>query len=168
MNGFLNFFKWNSLQHKMTFNLDNIQVTVSAESNGIRLTTEDENWFIPGQTLDETKTILERNFKIIKEHFLDKVETVITQTDLNNVCLKIALSYFQMYNHWRTMYKRETNRDLTFLQKDFDNTDTIHIVIGYFKKKYQANYEDKCEAMLGMTNAELKEAVIRKDQYDNK
>lgn len=168
MNRLLNFFKRNFSQSKMTFNLDNIKVNISDENNGIRLTTENENWFIPRQTLDETKTILDKNFKIIKEHFLDKAGTVITQLDLNSTSLKIALNYFQMYNHWRTMYKRETNRDLTFIQKDFDNTDTINIVIGYFKNKYPADYENKCEVMLGMTNAKLKEAVIRKDQYDNK
>lgn len=152
----------------MTFTLDDIKVSISDENNGIRLTTKDENWFIPRQTLDETKTILDKNFKIIKGHFLGKVGTVITQADLNNVCLKIALSYFQMYNHWRTMYKRETNRDLTFLEKDFEGTVTIYIVIGYFQNLYPDNYEDKCEAMLGMTNSELKEAVIRKFQYDTK
>jgi hypothetical protein len=168
MNGFLNFLKWNFRQNKMTFNLDNIRVNISDENNGIMLTTEDENWFIPRQTLAETKTILEKNFKIIKEHFLNKVETVIAPLDLNNICLKITLSYFQMYNHWRTMYKRETNRDLTFLQKDFDSADTINIVIGYFQNKYPDNYENKCEVMLGMTNAELKDAVIRKFQYDTK
>lgn len=151
----------------MTFNLDNIKVSISEENNGIRLTTENENWLIPRQTLDETKAIIEKNFKIIKEHFSDKAGTVITQLDLGNVYLRIALNYFQMYNHWRTMYKRETNRDLTFIQKDFDNTNTINIVIGYFKNKYPTNYKDKCEMMLGITNAKLREAVIRKDQYDN-
>ena len=96
----------------------NIKVSISDENNGIMLTTEDENWFIPSHRhLLKQKTILEKNFKIIKEHFLNKVETVIAPLDLNNICLKITLSYFQMYNHWRTMYKRETNRDLTFLQK---------------------------------------------------
>ena len=167
MTGFKNFFKRNFSQSKMTFNLDNIKVSIVEEKNGIRLTTEDENWFIPRQTLDETKTILEKNFKIIKEHFFDKAGTVTTQVDLNNVCLKIALSYFQIYNHWRTMYKRETNRDLTFIQKDYDKTDTINIVIGYFKNKYPIDYVDKCVAMLGMTNIELREAIIGKEQYDS-
>ena len=152
----------------MTFNLNNITVNISDENNGIRLTTDDENWFIPRQTLDETKTIIEKNFEIIKDHFHFKVGTVITQLDLGNVCLKIALNYFQMYNHWRKMYKRESNRDLTFIQKDFNNTGTINIVIGYFKNKYPSDYEDRCVAMLGMTNTELREAVIRKEQYDNK
>ena len=151
----------------MTFYLDNIKVGLSDENNGIRLTTAEENWLIPKQTLAETKTIIEKNFKIIKDHFHDKGMAVITQLDLNNVCLKIALHYFQMYNHWRTMYKRETNRDLTFIQKDYDKTDTINIVIGYFKNKYPIDYVDKCVAMLGMTNIELREAIIGKEQYDS-
>ena len=168
MKSFFNFFKWNFGQHQMTFNLDNIKVAISDENNGIRLITEDENWLIPRQTFDETKTIIEKNFKIIREYFLEKVGAAISQSDLNNVCLKIALSYFQMYNHWRSMYKREANRDLTFLQNDFDSTGTIHTVIGYFQNMYPENYEDKCEVMLGMSNAKLKEAVISKYQYDNK
>ncbi|MES2778206.1 MAG: hypothetical protein V4722_28780 [Bacteroidota bacterium] len=152
----------------MTFNLDNIKVNISDENNGIRLTTEAENWFVPNQTLNETKTILEKNFKIITEHFLYKVGTAVLQTDLNNVCLKIALRYFQMYNQWRSMYKTEANRDLTFLQKDFDSIDTIHAVIGYFQNMYPDNYEDTCEVMLGMSNAKLKEVVIQKYWYDTK
>src|SRR5262245_31368438 len=114
MTDFLNFFKRKFNQPKITFNLANIKVSISDENNGVRLTTEDENWLIPRQTLEETKTVLEKNFKIIKDHFLDKAGTAISQSDLNNICLKVALRYFQMYNHWRTMYKREANRDLTF------------------------------------------------------
>ena len=53
----------------MTFYLDNIKVGLSDENNGIRLTTAEENWLIPKQTLAETKTIIEKNFKIIKDHF---------------------------------------------------------------------------------------------------
>lgn len=152
----------------MTFNLDNIKVAISDENNGIRLITEDENWLIPRQTPDETKTIIEKNFKIIREYFLEKVGAEISKSDLNNVCLKIAHRYFQMYNHWRSMYKREANRDLAFLQNDFESTGTIHTVIGYFQNMYPENYEEKCEVMLGMSNTKLKEAVISKYHYDNK
>lgn len=152
----------------MIIKLDNITASISKENNGVRFTTEYENWFIPRQTIDETKSIIDKNFKLIKEHFRNSAGTVITDLDLDNVCLMIALNYFQMYNHWRTMYKRETNRDLTFIQKDFDNTDTINIVINYFKNKYPSNFENKCEVILGMTNARLKKAILRKEQYENK
>ena len=168
MNGFFNFFKRNFSQPKMKFNLDRIKVCISDENNGIRFTTENENWFIPGQSLDETKTIIKQNFKIIKTHFQDKLGKIITDLDLDNVSLKIALHYFQMYNHWRTLYKKETNRDLTFIQKDFEHPYTSDIIVDYFKKRYPDNYINNCEIMLNMTTEQVKSYVVRKEQFDNK
>jgi len=168
MNQFVNFFKRNFSQRKMTFNLDNIIASISDEDNGIRLTTEDENWFIPGQTLDETKTVIEKNFKIIQGHFQDKLGEIVTGADLSNVSLKIALRYFQMYNQWRTMYKRETNRDLTFIEKDFEHPYAFYAIVDYFKKRYPDNYIAKCEIMLNMTTEQTKEYIIRKEQFDNR
>jgi hypothetical protein len=168
MNGLSNFFKRNFSQPKMIFNLDRIKVSISDENNGIRLTTEDENWLIPGQTLDETKTIIEKNFIIIKTHFQNRLGEIITEADLGNVSLKIALRYFQMYNHWRTMYKREISRDLTFLKKDFEHPYTSDTIVDYFKSRYPDNYLDKCEVMLNMTDTEVREYVIRKEQFDNR
>ena len=167
MNGFPNLFKRNFNQHKMTFYLDSIKVSISDEDNGIRLITEDENWFIPRQTLDETKAIIEKNFIVIKTHFHDKLGQIITTADLDNVSLKIGLRYFQMYNHWRTMYKREAHRDLTFIQKDFEHPYTSDTIVDYFKNRYPDNYLDKCEVMLNMTNEQATNYVIRKEQFDN-
>lgn len=168
MNRFLNFFKSDSSNLKMTIKLDSIIINISDEDNGIRLTTENENWFIPRQTLDETKAIIEKNFKIIKTYFQDKLGEIITGSDLDNVSLKITLLYFQMYNHWRTMYKRERNRDLTFIQKDFEHPYTSNEIVDYFKNKYPDSYIEKCEIMLNMTNEQVKEYIIRKEQFDNK
>jgi hypothetical protein len=152
----------------MTLTIDHIFIKINKEDNGIRLTTDNENWFIPNQTIEETKKILEINYKIVKGHFQDKTGQVVTDTDLENVCFKIVLHYFQMYNHWRTMYKRQTNRDLTFLQKDFEHPYTSYQIIDYFKNKYPDNYADKCETMLEMTSEQFKEYSIRKEQFENR
>jgi hypothetical protein len=167
MNSILKFFNLNSGKSKLTFYLNNIKVSIAKESNGIRLITDDENWFIPRQTLNETKTIIEKNVKIIQAHFQDKLGATITEADLSNVSLKIALRYFQMYNHWRTIYKRETNRDLTFMQKDFEHPYTLDTIVDYFKSQYPNNYIDKCQVMLNMTTVQVKDYVIRKEQFDN-
>jgi hypothetical protein len=152
----------------MTLNIDHIFIKIDKEDNGIRLTTDNENWFIANQTFEETKKILEINYKIVKGHFQDKTGQLVTDTDLENVCFKIVLHYFQMYNHWRTMYKRQTNRDLTFLQKDFEHPYTSYQIIDYFKNKYPDNYADKCESMLEMTSEQFKEYSIRKEQFENR
>jgi len=152
----------------MNYNIGQINVSLKSESNGLRLMTDIENWFIPNQTIEETKQITEINYKIVKEHYQSKIGQVISETDLENVCFSIVLHYFQMYNHWRTMYKREKNKDLTFLQKDFEHPYTSYHIMDYFKKKYPNCYEDKCEIMLGLTNEQFKEFAIKKEQYENK
>jgi hypothetical protein len=157
----------------MIFDVGQVTIELKNEKSfvglgeGVRLTTKEENWFIPNQTIDETSEIISKNHKIVKDHFKDRVKPIITNVDLDNVSLKIVLRYFQMYNHWRTMYKREKNRDLTFIQKDFDHPYTSDIIVNYFKSKYPDNYSDKCEIILNMTPDKLKEYVIRKEQFDN-
>ena len=152
----------------MKYNLDHITIRLEKEGNGVRLTTAIENWFIPLQTIEETSQITEINYGIVKDHFKSKTGQIISATDFENVCFNIVLHYFQMYNHWRTMYKRETKRDLTFIQKDFKHPYTSSHIVDYFKKMYPDNYADKCEVMLEMTPEQFKEYAIRKEQFDNR
>jgi len=152
----------------MKYNLDHITIKLEKEGNGLRLTTDMENWLIPHQTIEETRQITEKNYGIVKDHFKSKTRQIISAIDLENVCFNIVLYYFQMYNHWRTMYKRETKRDLTFIQKDFEHPSTSSQIVEYFKKIYPDNYADKCEVMLGMTPEQFKEYAISKEQFDNR
>ena len=57
----------------MNYNLDHITIELKKESNGLRLTTVLEDWFIPNQTIDETRQITEINYGIVKDHFKNKV-----------------------------------------------------------------------------------------------
>ncbi len=66
------------------------------------------------------------------------------------------------------MYKRQANRDLTFLQKDFEHPYTSYHIIDYFKNKYPDNYADKCESMLEMTTEQFAEYLLRKEQFENR
>lgn len=152
----------------MKYNLDHITIKLEKEGNGLRLTTDIENWFIPHQTIEETRKITEKNYGIVKEHFKRKAGQIISASDLENVCFNIVLHFFQMYNHWRKMYRRETERDLTFIQKDFEHPYTSSHIVDYFKKMYPRHYADKCEVMLGMTPEQFKEYNIRKEQYDDR
>ena len=57
----------------MTFNLDNIKVSISNENNGIRLTTEDETGSYPDRHLMKQKLLLQRISKLSKTILLKKV-----------------------------------------------------------------------------------------------
>lgn len=152
----------------MKYSLDHIKIEIQTKSNGLRLITELENWFIPNQTVDETENITALNYSIVKDHFKNKVGEFISEIDLENVCFNIVLHYFQMYNQWRNMYKKESKKDLTFIQKDFEHPYTKSHIIDYFKKMYPDSYADKCEVMLDMTPEQFKEYLIRKAQFDNR
>lgn len=155
----------------INYKLDHITVELTKERNeqcdGLRFRTEIENWFIPNQTIEETKRVTEINYGIVKAYYKDKIGQVISEADLGNMCVRIVLYYFQMYNHWRTMYKRETKRDLTFLSKDFEHTFTAYQIIDHFKKMYPGTYAEKCEKILEMSPSQFKEYELEKDRFDN-
>jgi hypothetical protein len=136
--------------------IDNIIINVEQESKGIRLKTDVDNLFLENQTLKETKEVIEKNYKIVKNHFQLRTGAIVESIDLKQICLKIVFYYLYMYNLWRRMYKREANRDLTFLSKDFDHPQTDDIIIQFFKEKYPNNYADRCEVMLKMSPEDFK------------
>lgn len=152
----------------MNYKLDHILIELKDESGGIRLTTQIENWFIPNQTKEELRRISEINYGIVKDHFKNKVGQIVSENDIENVCFNIVLHYFQMYNHWRSMYKRESKRDLTFLKKDFEHPYTASHIVDYFKKMYPNNYSDKCQLILEMTKEQFEEYALNKEQFDNR
>jgi hypothetical protein len=94
---------------------------------------------------------------IVKEHYKQLIGSKILESDLEKISIKIVLRFFYMYQLWRTMYVKEKKRDLTFLQKDFNNLSTADTIVSYFKTTYPNSYTDKSETMLDMTADEFKE-----------
>jgi hypothetical protein len=152
----------------MTFNIDRIIIDLQMETDGLRLITESENLLLSNQTYEETKQTIEKNYKIVKDYFLPKINSIVILSDLEEVCLKIVLHYFYMYNLWREMYKREKNRDLTFLDKDFESISTADEIIYFFKHKYPDNYARKCEVLLNMTPDKFKDFEATRVLFFNK
>ena len=142
----------------MNFDLDSNEIKLESEDKGLRLTANSgDNQLLANVTIYETKEIVTKNYNIVKVHYQQKTGDKILQTDLEKISLKIVLHYFYMYQLWRTMYQREKNRDLTFLQKDFEHPCTADKIISYFKTTYPDNYVDKCEIMLDMSLDKFKE-----------
>jgi hypothetical protein len=103
----------------MTFEVDQIEINLTQEPDGIRLIVGTENLLLYNQTAQETKETVQKNFEIVKRFYQPKAGSKIDSADLKAVSLKIVLYYFYLYNMWRNMYKRERDRDLTFLKKTF-------------------------------------------------
>ena len=69
----------------MIISIGRITVNLENERNGIRLITDNEDYFIPNQTIDETLKIMEINFQIVKEYFKTKTGCIVTETDPNTL-----------------------------------------------------------------------------------
>jgi len=153
----------------MTFDIDdNLNIDVQEENGSLRLSTRVGCYLVRNQTYKETKSVIKKNYGIVKDYYQGKANSLITEIDLESFSLKIVLNYFYMYNMWRTMYKREKNRDLTFLPKDFEHPTTSYLIINYFQRKYPNNYTDKCELLLNMSSDRFLEYMRFKKQFDNK
>lgn len=152
----------------MILSLDNITLKLAIESKGLRLKYDNESFLLSNQTIKETKEIIELNYQTVKNHFQHKISDIISIEDLQKLSLKIVMYYFYMYNAWREMYLKEKNRNLTFIERDFDNITTSYLIVDYFKKSYPDNYELKSRTLLGMTSIEFKEFEHTKDLFDNR
>jgi len=152
----------------MKYKIDHNEIYLIFEKDWIRVKTDSgDNLPLHNQTKEETTEIIHKNYKIVKDYYQNKVQNKISSLDLERVSLKIVLFYFHMYNLWRQMYKREKNRDLTFISKDFEHPYTSSQIIDYFKSTYPDNYAPKCEIMLDMTPEKFQEFAKNKEQFDN-
>ena len=152
------------------FKVDHIQIELSKEDRGIRLTTQNnDNVILLNQTVPSVEKIVKENFEFVKAYYQAQpgVVTFIDERDLSSISLKIVLRYLYMYNAWRTVYKEHENRDLMFLAKDFESPSTGDLIISYFRNEYPDNYSAKCELMLAMSSDEFEAYEKMRQEFHN-
>ena len=150
----------------MKFKLDHITVELRPEGEGFRLTGGGESLLLYNLRVSDIHETIGENYKMVKQHFEPRTGSLITKSDLEHVCLKIVLFYYYMYNHWRTAYKKEKYRDLTFQRKDFNHPYTDYKIMAYFKNKYPLDYASRCEIMLNLAPEKFREYELQKEQFD--
>ena len=82
----------------MIFFIENIRIELTENIHGLTLTTSSGELPLPGQNILETTEILQSNFKIVQKHFIKLSEDKINAEDLHEICLKIVVYYFYLYN----------------------------------------------------------------------
>jgi len=151
--------------------LENVTLHLSAETGNVRVKSDKENVILPNQSIDDVSDLIKHNFNIVVNHYklmIDKGKKEFDFRDINIVSISIVMYYLYMYNSWRTMYKKQENRDLKFIEKDFSHPSTHDIVFNYFKTKYPHDWADKCAVLLGMEKAELNAYYKTREDFYNK
>jgi hypothetical protein len=139
----------------MIFFIEKIKIELTENQYGLQLERANGATPLPGQTLAEATDTIQKNFESVKAHYGKLASETIPPDELNEVCLKIVLHYFYLYNSWKYSNEKEKDRDLTFLPKDFQHPNTYDLIINYFKNKYPKDYAIKCASLIEKTADEL-------------
>ncbi|MBL8012408.1 MAG: hypothetical protein JNN05_01035 [Candidatus Omnitrophica bacterium] len=151
----------------MFFSIESIKIELIENQFGLHLKMQDHQCPLPGQTIDETVNIISKNFEILKSQYSKTAKGKLKEEEINEVCLKIVLHFFGMYNSWKYSNEKEKDRDLTFLEKDFKHPQTIDIVLWYFKLKYPSDYASKSSFLLDLSPADLLVYEKNRDDFYN-
>lgn len=150
--------------------IEDIVLSLSEEGDNVRARSDEENVLLANQRIEKISELVEFNLNLVRSHYkliMDREGGKIDLSDLNRVSLSIVLYYLYMYNSWRGMYKGQENRDLKFLDKDFNQASTHDILFQYFKTKSPEDWEEKCAVMLEMDLEELKTYYERRKLFYN-
>lgn len=151
----------------MTLFIEQMEIELTEDQYGLRLTWGDNRLPLPGQTLATTTDLLQKNFATVKGRFSQIASDDITAEELHEVSLKVVLHYFYLYNSWKYSNENEKDRDLAFLQKDFHHPYTYDTILQYFKLKYPGDYALKCACLTEKTADELLKYEYDRNSFYN-
>lgn len=151
--------------------IGNITLSLSSEGGSVRIKSNKENVILSNQNVGVVSELIKHNFDLVTNHYKMMVERVREEcdfSDIASVSIAIVLHYLYLYNSWRSMYKKQENKDLRFNEKDFNNPFTHDILFNYFKTKYPNDWKEKCTILLGMELSELETYYKTREDYYNK
>lgn len=151
--------------------IESITLSLSSEGGNVRVKSNKEDIILTNQIVDNVSELIKHNFNVVNNHYkvmVEKAKEEFDYSDITLISIAIVLHYLYLYNSWRSMYKKQENRDLKFNEKDFSHPFTHDILFNYFKTKYPNDWEDKCAILLGMELSELKAYYKTREDYYNK
>jgi hypothetical protein len=146
-------------------------VILSEEGDNIRVKSDKNDVLFLNQDIDTLYNLIKHNFNIVNSHYklmIDATTVLFHAEDINEVSISIVLYYLYMYNSWRSMYKKQENKDLRFYEKDFTHPSTHDIIFTYLKSKYPKNWEEKSSVLIGVGLDDLRIYYKRRQDFYNK
>jgi len=151
--------------------IENITLSLLSEGGDVRVKSNGENVILSNQSVDTISELIKHNFDVVRSHYMLMIIDTKNEfdiEDINYVSIAIVLYYLYLYNSWRSMYKKQENKDLRFNEKDFTHPSTHDIIFNYFKTKYLNDWEKKCAFLIGKELTELRTYYKTREDFYNK
>src|SRR5689334_20194019 len=126
----------------MSFFLDNIEINLTTEDQKTILRTSIE-YRVFHRTIDDVKSVLEKNYSVVKDQFKNKRGSVVSDRDLDEVCLDILLFFAQTRNMGFDANRKDMLQVLSNEKKDFDRS-SKEIIMNHFRRKYPSDFVGRC------------------------
>ena len=92
----------------------------------------------------------------------------IEQRHIEEVALRVVLSWLYMYNLWRSLYPEHRNHPLTVGSHELRQAQTFDQCYDYCKHVFGADFRRYVAALLGLTAANYANVEKRRQEYWNK
>jgi hypothetical protein len=78
-----------------------------------------------------------------------------------------VLYYLSTYIFWKKEYPKEKNRDLIFIEKDFNKPSTNDIIINYLRNEYPTKFIKLCSILLDKSIDETEIYIKNRLDFQN-
>jgi hypothetical protein len=153
----------------METNVENIKIRLNKVRDKVEINYGFENFIIyTSIEPQELIKIIKRNIIIVREYYNNKKgDSIINQINLDILYLKIVLYYLSTYIFWKKEYPKEKNRDLIFIEKDFNKPSTNDIIINYLRNEYPTKFIKLCSILLDKSIDETEIYIKNRLDFQN-
>jgi hypothetical protein len=146
-----------------------------AEGSATRLLVEDNNVIFPNQTPEALRRIINDAIGFASAYFIGNLqrsgeETQITDDQVEQVAIKVAIRYLYMFNMWRNSNDDEfRDHRLALTTDDLRHPYTRDETLFYCEERFPGDYRSVAASLVGTTRDEFTEwETRRRDFWDRR
>lgn len=133
---------------------------LSTEDSATRLLVEDNDVIFQNQTPDALRQIVNSAVGFVSVYLAENLQrsnevVQITDHQIEQVAIKVALRYLYMYNMWRNHNEEYREHDLALTPDDLRHPYTRDEVLFYCEETFPGDYQSVAACLVGTTRDEF-------------
>lgn len=144
---------------KSPFNPARFNITQDTWNTAIRFKNDD--------AVEELQSIIEQNYPVVKDHYKDKRGSIVSDKDLDDICIAILWHWIRAAELGQTPNGKEMNKVLKEKRKDFDHY-AKEIIVNLMRARYPDHYAKPSAFLLDISEKEITDYVAWQEMMYNK